>query len=67
MVRHSLLGDFFSIFESAAPARCADAIDEYRELAMLAHAWERGSLEPGAVEGALGRVDSIEGKEPARR
>ena len=54
MVRQRLLRDFLSTFENAAPAPGAEALDEYRELAMLAHAWERGSLEPGAVEGALG-------------
>lgn len=45
----------------------ADTIDEYRELAILAHAWERGSLEPGVAEGGLGRVDEAEEKESALR
>lgn len=39
----------------------AETIDEYRELDMLAHAWERGSLEPGTPEGAPGRVEDAEG------
>lgn len=46
--------------ESAEPAHRTDAIDEYRELEMLAHAWERGSLAPGAAEGAPGGVDDAE-------
>jgi hypothetical protein len=67
VVRHRLLRDIFSAFESAEPAYRADTIDEYRELAMLAHAWERGSLKPGVAEGAPGRVDDAEGKESALR
>ena len=45
----------------------AETIDEYRELDMLAHAWECGSLGPGAAEGATGRVDNAEDKESAQR
>jgi len=55
------LRDLFSAFEGAAPGHGADTIDEYRELTMLAHAWEQGSLMPGSVEQALGRVDGVEG------
>lgn len=54
MVGYRPLPDVLSTFESIEPANCAEAIDEYRELAMLAHAWERGSLEPGVGEGAAG-------------
>lgn len=57
MAGDRLLGDFFTAIHGAEPASCGDAIDEYRELAMLAHAWERGSLEPKAVEGATGQVE----------
>lgn len=39
----------------------AETIDEYRELDMLAHAWERGSLEPGVPETAPGRAEDAEG------
>ena len=67
MVRHGLLRDLFSAYESAASGYGADAIDEYRELTMLAHAWEDGSLEPASAERALGRVDGVEGTESARR
>jgi hypothetical protein len=46
--------DVFSAFENAEPARRAEAIDEYRELEMLAHAWEHGSLEERTEEDAPG-------------
>jgi hypothetical protein len=39
----------------------AETIDEYRELDMLAHAWERVSLEPGTPEAAPARVEDAEG------
>lgn len=67
MLRLSFLRDIFSAFERAGPAYRAETIDEYRELAILAHAWERGSLEPGVAEGVPGRVGDAEGKEPAVR
>jgi hypothetical protein len=67
VVRHRLLPEIFSALESAEPAYRADPIDEYRDLAMLAHAWEHGSLEPEVAEEAPGRVDDAEGKEPALR
>lgn len=40
----------------AEPASCADIIDEYRELAMLAHAWEHGSIALRVAEEAPGSV-----------
>ena len=49
MARHGILHEIFSAYESAEAAYRADGIDEYRELAMLAHAWERGSLKPGVA------------------
>jgi hypothetical protein len=61
VVTQGLLRDLFSAFEGVAPGHGADAIDEYRELTMLAHAWEHGSLMPGSVEQALGRGDGVEG------
>jgi hypothetical protein len=68
VVRHTRLRDIFSTFECAEPAYRADGIDEYRELAMLAGAWEHGSLKPpGGAEGGSGRVDDPEGKESALR
>jgi hypothetical protein len=66
-VRRRQLRDIFSALESAEPAYRADPIDEYRDLAMLAHAWERGSLEPEVAEEAHGRVDDAEGEDPAPR
>lgn len=60
MVRPRLLHDTFSASESAETAARADIIDEYRELEMLAHAWECGSLDPGVAEAAPGRVDDVE-------
>ena len=67
MLRLSFLRDIFSALEGAGPAHRAEAIDEYRELAILAYAWERGSLEPEVAEGAPGRVDDAEGKDSALR
>ncbi|HEX5460922.1 MAG TPA: hypothetical protein VFX20_13215 [Steroidobacteraceae bacterium] len=61
------LRDIFSAPESAEPGYRAEAIDEYRELALLANAWERQALERGVEEGAPGRIDDAEGKEPAVR
>lgn len=66
VVSSKLLGDLFSASESADPTYGADPIDEYRELAMLAHAWEGGALEPPRTAKAVaGRVEDTEGKEPA--
>lgn len=67
MLRDRLLPDVFRAFESAEQAYGADPIDEYRDLAMLAHAWERGSLETEVAEEAPGRVADAEGNEPAVR
>lgn len=65
MVRQTLLRDLFSAAESAEPAYLVDVVDEYRELVMLALAWERDSLKPGAAEGVSGRVADADGKESA--
>ena len=67
MLRDRLLPDVFRAFESAEPAYGADPIDEYRDLAMLAHAWERGTLEMEVTEEAPGRIVDAEGNEPAVR
>ena len=40
MARQTLLRDILTALEGAAPAYSADPIDEYRDLAMLARAWE---------------------------
>jgi hypothetical protein len=64
-VRNKLLRDFLSAFEGAAPAHRADTIDEYRELVILAQAWERGSLEAGLATQALGRAEDVERPSPA--
>lgn len=44
MVRNRYPGDVFGADESAEAAYGTDPIDEYRELALLARAWERGTL-----------------------
>lgn len=62
MVRNRLLGRIFSAFESAGAAPGAEPIDEYRELAILAHAWERGTLEPRAAKRGARRIDDAERK-----
>jgi hypothetical protein len=62
VVRNKPLPDIFSSLESAEPAWRAEPIDEYRDLVMLAHAWEHGSLEPEAAEEAPDRGDDAEGK-----
>lgn len=49
MVRHRPLPGIFSAHEGVEPAYRAEPIDEYRDLAMLADAWEHGSLGPGLV------------------
>lgn len=67
MVRPWPLRDTCGACEIAEPAPRADPIDEYRELEMLAHAWECGSLNLEAAEAAPGRVDDAEQKESARR
>ena len=63
MARHTRLRDIFTAFEATGPAYPAEPVDEYRDLAMLAHAWERigsgevtvddvtGSLQVGAAVG----------------
>jgi hypothetical protein len=62
LVRNRPLSDIFSTLESAEPAHRAEPIDEYRDLVMLAHAWEHGSLEPEGAEEAPGLGDDAEGK-----
>jgi hypothetical protein len=49
MARHTLLPDIFTALEGSEPACAADPIDEYRDLAMLARAWER--IGSGGVTG----------------
>ena len=56
MARHPLLPDIFSAFEGSEPACGAEPIDEYRDLAMLARAWERigsGDVPVGDAGGDL--------------
>jgi hypothetical protein len=66
VVTHGLLSGVSSTFERVEPADLADSVDEYRDLATLADAWERGSLEPHAAEGAPERVAAADnGKESA--
>ena len=67
VVRRMPLRDTFSTVEGAQPACRAEPIDEYRDLAMLARAWESGSLELNGVEEALSRADEAKGKESALR
>jgi hypothetical protein len=67
VVRHKRLRDILGTLDSAEPAFRADSIDEYRELTMLAGAWERGSLKAGAIDGGSGRVDDPERKESTLR
>jgi hypothetical protein len=67
VVKNRPPGDVFRAFESTEPADGAGPIDEYRELTLLAGAWEAGALKPRAAKRAPGRADDAEGKEPARR
>lgn len=60
MVRDWLLRDMLGAFESAEPMYRADPVDEYRELTILAGAWEHGALQPVPAEGAAGHVDDAE-------
>jgi len=56
MARHTLLPEIFAPFEGIEPECRAEPIDEYRDLAMLARAWERigsGDLTVGDVAGNL--------------
>lgn len=62
VVRKRPLPDIFGAFEIAEPASRAEPIDEYRDLVMLAHAWEHGSLEPEGAEEAPDRGDDAEEK-----
>lgn len=56
MARHPLLPDILTALEGSEPACRADPIDDYRDLAMLARAWERigsGEVTVGDVGGNL--------------
>ena len=66
MARQRLLRDTFSALETAEPEYRAEAIDEYRELEMLAHAWEHGSVESGVSATAAGRPEEGEEKASGR-
>lgn len=57
MGRYRLLPDTFSASDGADPAYDAETVDEYRELSMLANAWERASLDPGRDEEGASRAD----------
>ena len=46
MVGYGLSGDASVALENAKGAPGGEPFDEYRDLVMLADAWERGSLEP---------------------
>jgi hypothetical protein len=65
VVTHRPLRDIFSSRASLELAPRAETIDEYRELDMLAHAWEGGSLKPEVADGAPGRAEDPAGKESA--
>jgi hypothetical protein len=62
VVRNRPLRDIFSTLDIAEPAYRAEPIDEYRDLVMLAHAWEHRSLEPAGAEETPDRGDDVEGK-----
>jgi hypothetical protein len=64
---HRLLRAFFGAFESAAPVYRAGTMDEYRELSILAHAWEHGSLEAGWAAEALDWDEQEQSKAPPLR
>jgi len=61
------LREVFNAPESTAPAYRAEGLDEYRELALLANAWERQARKQGPGEGPSGRAEDAEGEEPAVR
>jgi hypothetical protein len=67
VVGNRRLRDIFKALENAGPAYRAEAVDEYRELAMLARAWERSASKPGTgtEEAAPGAVDDT--KDEGRR
>ena len=67
MVTHRPLREIFSARASLELAHRAETLDEYRELDMLAHAWEGGSLTPGVADGTPGRADDPTDKESAQR
>jgi hypothetical protein len=62
VVGNRRLRDIFRVLENAGPAYRAEAVDEYRELAMLARAWEHSASKPGTEEAASpGAVDDAKG------
>jgi hypothetical protein len=61
-VSHWLDRDIFSVFQGGEPVYRAIPTDEYRELAMLAHAWELRALGPGVAAEPLREVDEGKGK-----
>ena len=54
MARRTLFRDIFTALEGSGPAYPTDPIDEYRDLAMLARAWERIGSGDAAAEAAGG-------------
>lgn len=54
MARRTLLWDIFTALEGSGPAHPTDPIDEYRDLAMLARAWERIGSDHATEEDAGG-------------
>lgn len=64
VVRDRLLRDIFGASQGAGQAGRADAFDEYRDLAMLADAWERGSLAVEVAEEAPGPRELPQGAPP---
>lgn len=56
MARHPLFRDIFTALEGSGPACPADPIDEYRDLAMLARAWERIGSGDATAEDAGGNL-----------
>lgn len=65
-MRHRPVRDVLSVFGTGERAYRADPMDEYRELTILAGAWERGSLEIGVgADGSPRNADEGKGKESA--
>ncbi|MHB8813200.1 MAG: hypothetical protein ACYDAE_08020 [Steroidobacteraceae bacterium] len=61
-MRNRPLRDAFDTLDIAEPAYRAEAIDEYRDLVMLAHAWEHRPLEPEGAEEAPDPGDDAAGR-----
>lgn len=62
VVRHRPVPDIFGTLDIAEPACRAEPIDEYRDLVMLADAWEHRSLEAVGADEAPDRGDDAAGK-----